>query len=55
MVYGSNPPKISSLDVISQIFPNKIQQIHIISVSISFTVKIGQNVAGISMITVPAP
>ena len=30
---GENPPKISSLDVISRIFPSKFQQIYLISVS----------------------
>ena len=30
---AKNPPKISSLDVISQIFPNKLQNLYITSVS----------------------
>ena len=50
----SNPPKISLPDMISQIFPSKFQQIHIITVSggcVPFTLKIYQTVVGISMIS----
>ena len=49
--FGPNPPKIRSFDVISRVFPNKFQQIHIISVSghcMRLVLKICQTVAGIS-------
>ena len=45
---GQNPPKISSLDVISRIFPNKLEQINLISLSghdMHFIFKICQTVA----------
>ena len=50
----SNPPKISSLELISRVFPCKFQQIEIISVSghqIHFILKICQTAPDISMIS----
>ena len=50
----SNPPKISSLELISRVFPCKFQQIEIISVSghqIHFILKICQSAPDISMIS----
>lgn len=46
-----SPPKIRSFDVIPRVFPSKLQQIHIISVSghcMCLVLKICQTVAGIS-------
>ena len=49
---GENPPKISSLDVISRVFSSKFHQIHLINVSghcMHFIFKICQSVPGISI------
>ena len=49
---GWNSPTINSHDVISRVFSSKLQQIHIISVSLHFLcfiLKICQNAAGIGM------
>ena len=51
---GENPPKISSLDVISRVFSSKFHQIYLINISghcIRFTFKSCQTVAGISIAT----
>ena len=49
---SQNPPKISSLEVISRVFPSNCHQIHITSVSgcwMRFVLKICQTVGGISI------